>query len=199
MRWLKSIVALLTSRWLITLVGAAVLALLVWFFGPSVALDGWVPLAGELPRLLTILGISLLWGASNLWSLGRSRARGKAMVAAIAEPAPAVGDAEAAVVGTRFKEAMERLKVRRFAKGRLYELPWYLMIGPPGSGKTTALLQSGLRFPLDSEQELKGVGGTRNCDWFFTDEAVLLDTAGRWTTQDSDRATMTPLTGSRGR
>jgi hypothetical protein len=34
---------------------------------------------------------------------------------------------------------------------------------------------------------IKGVGGTRNCDWWFTDEAVLLDTAGRYTTQDSDR------------
>ena len=55
-------------------------------------------------------------------------------------------------------------------------------------GKTTALLQSGLRFPLEGLQELKGVGGTRHCDWFFTDEAVLIDTAGRWTTQDSDRA-----------
>jgi type VI secretion system protein ImpL len=32
-----------------------------------------------------------------------------------------------------------------------------------------------------------GVGGTRNCDWWFSDEAVLLDTAGRYTTQDSDR------------
>ena len=110
------------------------------------------------------------------------------MVAAIAQPAPVSSDPESTVVGARFKEAMERLKVRRFASGRLYELPWYLMIGPPGSGKTTALLQSGLRFPLGNEQELKGVGGTRNCDWFFTDEAVLLDTAGRWTTQDSDRA-----------
>ena len=148
MRWLKSIGALLTSRWLISLVGAAVLALLVWFFGPAVALDGRVPLAGELPRLLTILGISLLWGVSNLWSLGRSRARGQAMVTAIAQPAPVSSDPESTIVGARFKEAMERLKVRRFASGRLYELPWYLLIGPPGSGKTTALLQSGLRFPL---------------------------------------------------
>jgi type VI secretion system protein ImpL len=31
------------------------------------------------------------------------------------------------------------------------------------------------------------VGGTRNCDWWFTDEAVLVDTAGRYTTQDSDQ------------
>ena len=66
----------------------------------------------------------------------------------------------------------------------LYQLPWYIIIGPPGSGKTTALLNSGLRFPLGSGK-VRGVGGTRNCDWWFTDEAVLLDTAGRYTTQDS--------------
>ena len=35
---------------------------------------------------------------------------------------------------------------------------------------------------------MRGVGGTRNCDWWFTDEAVLLDTAGRYTTQDSDES-----------
>ena len=34
---------------------------------------------------------------------------------------------------------------------------------------------------------MRGVGGTRNCDWWFTDQAVLIDTAGRFTTQDSDR------------
>jgi type VI secretion system protein ImpL len=65
-----------------------------------------------------------------------------------------------------------------------------MFIGAPGSGKTTALLNAGLRFPLGDPRAghtLQGVGGTRNCDWWFTDEAVLLDTAGRYTTQDSDR------------
>ncbi|MDO1900820.1 hypothetical protein Q2374_28505, partial [Escherichia coli] len=32
---------------------------------------------------------------------------------------------------------------------------------------------------------IRGVGGTRNCDWWFTDEAELLDTVARYTTQDS--------------
>jgi type VI secretion system protein ImpL len=36
------------------------------------------------------------------------------------------------------------------------------------------------------EQAVRGVGGTRNCDWWFTDQAVLIDTAGRFVTQDSD-------------
>ena len=72
----------------------------------------------------------------------------------------------------------------------LYQLPWYMFIGAPGSGKTTALVNSGLRFPLAERfgtDRIRGVGGTRNCDWWFTDEAVLIDTAGRYTTQESDR------------
>lgn len=81
-------------------------------------------------------------------------------------------------------------------KGRLggayvYQLPSYLIIGPPGCGKTTALVNSGLRFPLAErfgQDPIRGVGGTRNCDWWFSDEAVLLDTAGRYTTQDSHEA-----------
>ena len=58
-----------------------------------------------------------------------------------------------------------------------------------GSGKTTVLVNSGLNFPLAQKfgkDALRGVGGTRNCDWWFTDKAILLDTAGRYTTQDSN-------------
>jgi type VI secretion system protein ImpL len=73
----------------------------------------------------------------------------------------------------------------------LYQLPWYMFVGAPGSGKTTALTHAGLRFPLAETMgagAIGGVGGTRHCDWWFTDEAVLLDTAGRYTTQDSHAA-----------
>jgi type VI secretion system protein ImpL len=98
-------------------------------------------------------------------------------------------------IQARFQKAAEELKSARFPSpdGRpraVEEMPWYVMIGAPGSGKTTALLNSGLRFPLykaESSASVPGVGGTRNCDWWFADEAVLLDTAGRYTTQESDR------------
>ena len=72
----------------------------------------------------------------------------------------------------------------------VYQLPWYIIIGAPGAGKTTALVNSGLEFPLAAEvgqPVVRGVGGTRNCDWWFTSDAVLIDTAGRYTTHDSDR------------
>ena len=94
----------------------------------------------------------------------------------------------------RFKQALQTLKKSRLG-GRggpryLYQLPWYVIIGPPGAGKTTALKNSGLNFPLQEgfgSDPVKGIGGTRNCDWWFTDESVILDTAGRYTTQDSDQ------------
>jgi type VI secretion system protein ImpL len=67
-----------------------------------------------------------------------------------------------------------------------------MFIGLPGSGKTTALLNAGLTFPLAGKMgqaSVRGVGGTRNCEWWFADGAVLIDTAGRYTSQDSDAAT----------
>jgi len=90
----------------------------------------------------------------------------------------------------RFDEALKVLKktAGKNAAAGIYDLPWYIIIGPPGCGKTTALINSGLNFPLAErfgKEALRGVGGTRNCDWWFTDEAVLLDTAGRYVTQDS--------------
>ncbi|AKT38902.1 type VI secretion system membrane subunit TssM [Chondromyces crocatus] len=88
---------------------------------------------------------------------------------------------------------IDSLKRSKLGSGRsgadaLYSLPWYVMVGPPGAGKTTALRHSGLVFPyLDPEGGgVRGVGGTRNCDWWFTNEAILLDTAGRYTTESED-------------
>jgi type VI secretion system protein ImpL len=86
--------------------------------------------------------------------------------------------------------AIESLKRSKLGKGRsgraaLYALPWYMVIGPPAAGKTTAILNSGLEFPYGSD--IKGIGGTRNCDWFFSNSAIILDTAGRYIAEDEDR------------
>lgn len=90
-----------------------------------------------------------------------------------------------------FDEAVASLKKSKLGGGgneALYYLPWYTIIGPPGAGKSTALRNSGLRFPHVSGTgaAVKGTGGTRNCDWWLTNEAVILDTAGRWSTQEED-------------
>ncbi|MBL9024452.1 MAG: type VI secretion system membrane subunit TssM [Myxococcales bacterium] len=88
-------------------------------------------------------------------------------------------------------QALKRSKLRGSLGGAsaLYALPWYVIIGPPGAGKTTALKHSGLAFPYGAADKggLQGVGGTRNCDWWFSNEAILLDTAGRYATDKDDR------------
>jgi type VI secretion system protein ImpL len=85
-------------------------------------------------------------------------------------------------------DALRQSKVGKRRRGRaaLYALPWYVVIGPPAAGKTTAILESGLDFPLGTDR-VRGIGGTRNCDWIVSTSAILLDTAGRYMTVEEDR------------
>ncbi len=93
---------------------------------------------------------------------------------------------EVSLLRERLLQSIERLHSNKprgaSAKDALYALPWYLVIGQPAAGKSTMILQSGLNFPYAEREgaRVAGLGGTRNCDWFFSSEAVLLDTAGRY-------------------
>ena len=83
----------------------------------------------------------------------------------------------------QWKNAVEALRGSHLRKmgNPLYVLPWYLIIGEPGSGKTTAIQSARLHSALTDVSPAAGISGTRNCDWWFFDQAVLLDTAGRYT------------------
>jgi type VI secretion system protein ImpL len=63
-----------------------------------------------------------------------------------------------------------------------------MIIGNPAAGKSSAIARSGLTFPIPGSKAVQGVGGTRNCDWFFTTDGILLDTAGRYSVLETDRA-----------
>ncbi|HTP26622.1 MAG TPA: type VI secretion protein IcmF/TssM N-terminal domain-containing protein, partial [Anaeromyxobacteraceae bacterium] len=43
-----------------------------------------------------------------------------------------------------------------------------------------------IRTPRSKRGDVRGVGGTRNCEWWLTNEAVLLDIAGRYSIGDED-------------
>ncbi len=181
---------ILVSRWVLSFVGVAILALLIWSFGPLLPfLEGWVP------RLAVMLGLLVVWAASNVALDFNRRRREQKLESGVTEKAATDTDdsagEEAAALRERMSTALSLLKRARGTRGYLYEQPWYVIIGPPGAGKTTALLNSGLKFPLAAEMgqgAVAGVGGTRLCDWWFTENAVLIDTAGRYTTQDSNAA-----------
>ena len=182
------------SKLALTILGVVIIALLIWFIGPLIGIGDVRPLDSVLARAFAILVVVALAGFFYLLSrLGEQRQNNQMATAVSATASADVGKGEVDELSGRLKEALELLKKSKFAgaSGRkyLYQLPWYVIIGPPGAGKTTALVNSGLSFPLADKLgkgAVKGVGGTRSCDWWFTDDAVLIDTAGRYTTQDSE-------------
>ena len=185
----------------ITIIVTLVLSALLWTLGGYVGIGESRPFDTITGRLvaLGVLWLGALFVILLILLLGRGRDNRLAEEitapppkAEAVEPEDAAVAEEIADMRARLRTALTRLrKSSRSGRRHLAEMPWYVIIGPPGAGKTTAIVNSGLGFPLAEEmgrEALGGVGGTRSCDWWFTDRAVLVDTAGRYTTQDSDES-----------
>ncbi|WP_034996129.1 type VI secretion system membrane subunit TssM [Beijerinckia mobilis] len=170
--------------------GFASISGIVYVAGPFIDIGGWKPLDNAIIRDIVIVLLIATAGAAGGLSFWRRRKKAAALTDGIANDAE--GEDDSQVLAGRMQDALATLK--KSAKGGstyLYDLPWYIIIGPPGSGKTTALVNSGLRFPLSggaTPEAIAGAGGTRYCDWWFAEDAVFIDTAGRYTMQDSDAA-----------
>ena len=102
---------------------------------------------------------------------------------------------ELQLINQQMKESIQLIRKSKLGdrKGNaaLYELPWYMVIGNPAVGKSSAIYHSGLKFPFEqSHQKMvsSSLSGTRNCDWFFSTEGVLLDTAGRYSVYAEDHS-----------
>jgi len=201
---MKKIINFFTNRIVISLIGLIALSIIIWFVGPAIKFgeNNTAPLASDFARLVAIMILLLLWGLNNLRIQLTNKKNNDGLVDDLEQNQEMMAENHAGdqaseeyqLLNQRFSDALSTLSKLKF-KGKnksraLYELPWYIIIGPPGSGKTTALVNSSLEFPLAEQfgkAALQGVGGTRNCDWWFTNEAVLIDTAGRYTTQDSHK------------
>lgn len=169
------------------LIGALALAALIWFGGPFLAFGDVRPFESFWVRLPVV--VLLMLGALGWIALIVIRRRkATAALTEALEKEESTGDG--AALSNAMRDALATLKSARGKGGDyLYDLPWYVIIGPPGAGKTTALVNSGLKFPLargSTPAAVAGSGGTRYCDWWFAEDAVLIDTAGRYTTQDTD-------------
>ena len=174
---MRVIIGFLKKKSAVQLVGITALCALIWYAGPWVAIAGKAPLLPEFNRLLAILCTVFVWAVYILFKQARAGRADQQLIAELSAPQadPALEaiaqaqDEEVTDLRRKFEAALQKLKKAR-SKGRrdkqyLYELPWYIIIGAPGSGKTTALVNSGLHFPLydrRGERGVQGVGGTRN-------------------------------------
>lgn len=91
----------------------------------------------------------------------------------------AVDPAQKARMDDLRKKFEEGVNAFKSAGKDLYSLPWFLLVGPSGSGKTEAMRHCNVGFPPGLQDCLQGTGGTMNMHWWFTNHAVVLDTAGR--------------------
>ncbi|WP_413676541.1 type VI secretion system membrane subunit TssM [Pantoea dispersa] len=197
---------LLTHRLLWGLIGVTALSCVLWMLGPLWSWGDTRPLEPVFPRQLAVGLLYFCWVLFQfIPAIWRGWFNSKLLnrLQEMSHEEASDRQATETLLTQRFSEAALRLKrtqfgrrhqkswLARFQSHYLYQLPWYVMIGAPGAGKTTALLNAGLEFPLtDSlgKEAVRGVGGTRHCDWWFTDSAVLIDTAGRYALQESQRA-----------
>jgi type VI secretion system protein ImpL len=187
------VVRLLTSPIFHCAVAGIVLLLVIWLLGDFLGVPGFRPLDSLTSKFIAsalVLGMVLAIVGIIVW---RRRRRGRKMAEELVEvdSTNRAINAEKQALHDKFADAMQqlsRITVSSRLRGRryVYDLPWYIFIGPPGAGKTWALERSGLQPALGDRHNLEGLKeGTRNIEWAFTDQAVFIDTAGRFVTQDS--------------
>jgi type VI secretion system protein ImpL len=164
-------------------------SLAVWFLGPAIGLEVIWQIIIIALLLLTLPFVILI-----AYLLRRRRAKREAAMAQQAEVGQEKSGKAAAVPSRVYdelvrgaEEAVQWLRSTRLGGGKskeaVYGLPWFLVAGPPGSGKTSLVLSSGLdvqALPSQRRTELNIVRPTRHCDWRMTGSAVLLDTSGRY-------------------
>lgn len=83
----------------------------------------------------------------------------------------------ASVLKKSFDTAGRLLKSDIADRNRLYRIPWFLMLGPWESGKTSLLREGGLKL-FTGQAPREGPTSKNACNWWFFDKGIVLDVAG---------------------
>jgi type VI secretion system protein ImpL len=176
--------------WFVALISVLLVAGL-WAAALLLTWPLWIPAAFT---VLTVVGLSVFFLVRFL----RAKQRAAALEAELRRQNKSSGDrasgpteAEQEIQG-RIRELAGVLRrgqfKNRWSDSALYGTPWYLVLGPPSSGKSTALQTSGLglRASGGRQPKTKVVVATKGCQPWVCDGGVLIDTAGRYALGDGE-------------
>ncbi|MGQ3291204.1 MAG: type VI secretion system membrane subunit TssM, partial [Shinella sp.] len=163
------------------------LALLVWFVGPMIAFGDARPFEPAASRLALLLLLALAWGGIGFLMRTKRSSEEAALLAALRKQEEeataqidrhqAAADAEVSAFRQAASGAMSLLRRGHgdlFVSAR-YALPWYMLLGADGAGKSSLVRASGLTLPFESE----GAVEAPSARFHISDQAVLVDFAGR--------------------
>ena len=159
----------------------------------AIAVLAVTAIIGRQALLIAAVGIVVVVAAMLLWQMylkwsghKRSRALSSQLAAHSSGTPSAIHDPALLATLDRLRENFARGVEKFEAVGKdLYSLPWYIVCGEPGSGKTEAVRRCKVGFPPGLQDEMQGAGGTINMHWWFTNYAVLIDTAGKLLFQEA--------------
>lgn len=145
------------------------------FFFPNTPMQYLV--IGVLVAAVVVYGIV----AGLMWLFGRSASRRQSKMAAELTEGGASGptsmDVRAAIKANNEKFNAAVAAMKKDTGASVYDLPWYIVIGDSGCGKTKLITESGLAFSMGRPEGYQL--GTVNYNWWFTEDAVFIDMAGR--------------------
>jgi type VI secretion system protein ImpL len=172
------------------------LALLVWFIGPMIAFGDIRPFGSAASRLAMLLLLTLAWGGLGFLIRTKRSSEEAALLAALrkqAQEASAQGDRNQAAADAEisaFREAAARaMSLLRRGHGDLfvsarYALPWYMLLGADGAGKSSLVRASGLTLPFEGD----GAVEAPSARFHISDQAVLVEFSGRLVASEEPQA-----------
>ncbi len=140
----------------------------------------WAALLGLSAILVVPVGALLIW---RWWSKRREAKRQPAEEERRQREGPGAEKDDVAELRHKWGEALKTLRsssLQRRGEDPVYALPWFLVLGEPGAGKSTTIKAARPLSSISSASDGQGVSATRNCDWWFFNDLVVLDTTGRY-------------------
>ncbi|MBX3394909.1 MAG: hypothetical protein KF841_06040 [Phycisphaerae bacterium] len=116
---------------------------------------------------------------SKLFTMGKKRRANKLAsdLSSQESGGPVSMDVRAAIKSNNEKFFTAIREMKKNLNVNVYDLPWYIVIGDSGCGKTKLINEGGLTFSTGKPEGYQL--GTLNYNWWFTEDAIFVDMAGR--------------------